>query len=207
MTYANLKGKPRYIFCVPSFYDITLTPLTPPPQLILQRKLGRAPVDDEDGDGQEEGQESQSSPVSAGTIEAKSPIHLVSSNSGTPTPPSSATPTKRDSTASGVLQCQNSTESMNWSRERRRSSRRVKRSSISRKFSNTSSSSRTFSNASTLSEVQPGGGTAGMVGRGVAATKEVESDEELLRPEWALDQIELSDSDSEYFDAQGKQCL
>ena len=31
----------------------------------------------------------------------------------------------------------------------------------------------------------------------------LESDEELLRPEWALDQIELSDSDSEYFDAQG----
>lgn len=34
-------------------------------------------------------------------------------------------------------------------------------------------------------------------------------DEELVRPEWALDQIELSDSDSEleFFDAKGKMVL
>lgn len=98
-----------------------------------------------------------------------------------------------------------STESRNW--EHRRSSRALKRSSVhslgSRKFSSASSRSEGYES----SKRDVGGGKAAASrdsGKGSSMRAESD-DEEALRPEWALDQIELSDSDSdlEFFDAQG----
>ncbi len=181
-------------------------------QLILQKKLGRAPVDEEDGEGQ--GEELQASPSS---VEAKNPVYTIPE---TPTPPSSATPiphpatstphsmgapTKRESLVR-LHQHQSSMESTSsWTWERRRSSHRMKR-----RVSSHSNSSRKVSCSSTDVLHAVGGADGGGAGPGsstlvtkVSSVVSVESDEEIMRPEWALDQIELSDSDSEYFDAQG----
>ena len=114
----------------------------------------------------------------------------------------------RRSSQHAALQNQGSADSWVW--ERRRSKR--KRPSIH------STGSRRFSSASTRSEGEGGDGMRRDSGaaasrnglliasKGASATSFVGSDEEAGRPEWALDQIELSDSDSdlEFFDAKGE---
>lgn len=170
-------------------------------QLILQKKLGRDTLEEEDEEEEEEevdkgageGVESK-----AGQGSASVGIGLEASAS-TATPPISAlsTPTKKEQVKS-----QGSTENLNW--ERRRSSRRSKRASLhsigSRKWSSASSRSDSLqlggSEHSGLKRLSSGGLNK------VAAT--AESDEEPVR--WGLDQIELSDSDSdlEFFDAKGQ---
>lgn len=192
-------------------------------QLILQRKLGRDTLEEEEEEEKEEecdkgvgqGEESthdtdqglpsdektQSSSVGS-TSETPVPASATSMSTATPATPISvfASPTKRE------LKGQSSVDSWNW--ELKRSSHRVKRS---RKWSNASSSSRKWSNASSrsdsmtrvaseLSRRESGGGVSTLVKKLSA----MESDEEPVR--WGLDQIELSDTDSEleFFDAKGE---
>lgn len=151
------------------------------------------------------GSNEQPPSMAAASLVTNDSFEMLSHATSTPvaTPISAATPTatpRRDS-----LQGQSSTDSGHL--ERRRSSRYRKRASIhslhsvgSRKFSNVSRSSEGLVE---LRRESSGTSRSSML----IVNKCAESDEEgSIRPEWALDQIELSDSDSdlEFFDAKGK---
>lgn len=104
------------------------------------------------------------------------------------------------------LQGQGSADSNLWERVRRGGSRHRKRGSL---HSLHSVGSRRFSSASRSSEAagELRKNSLLVVSRGMS-TAESDEDEVSSRPEWALDQIELSDSGSdEFFDAKGEKRL
>ena len=128
----------------------------------------------------------------------------TSAPTATTTTPISAlsTPTKKEQ-----LKDQNSVDSFNWERRR---SRRTKRASIhsigSRKWSSASSRSDSLQQADSEHSLRHlSSGALSALASKVTVT--AESDEEPVR--WGLDQIELSDSDSdlEFFDAKGQYSL
>lgn len=197
-------------------------------QIILQKKLGRNTLQEEEeeeaGQGEEVGEELTDSNIPRTTMAQQrssshdldtllpdtpvppTPSSAASFVSATATPTSTtptsttvfASPAKRDSLA-GTSSSQCSMDS--WGRERRRSSRRLKRNSAgSRRWSNASSTTQQVSELS-IKRGDVGGAKSLLVAN--VAMMSVDSEESVR---WGLDQIELSDSDSdlEFFDAKGK---
>lgn len=149
----------------------------------------------------ETAQESEKGRVALESASSTSDTVTSSAVSATPTPATPATPISTfSSPIKKEVAGQSSVESWNW--ERRRSSRRVKRPSIhsagSRKWSNASS----WSESLQSSDPSLRRDVTGMVSM-LAKKAVMEPEEEPVR--WGLDQIELSDTDSdlEFFDAKG----
>ncbi len=171
-------------------------------QLILQKKLGRTSQEEREEEEEEVIDGGKKAIEGGGVVQSSPGGSDHDLNTPVPTTPSSAIATPTSATPSSSTPSSHRKESLRKSMTgqslfERRSSNRWRKGSIhsscSRKTSNTSSlGSETLPRINNITDP--------------SAHRSNESDEESLRPEWALDQIELEDSDSdlEFFDAQGR---
>jgi len=212
---------------------IKIISIFPHTQLILQRKLGRTfsldngiveEEEEEEKDGEEGGEmveDSQKDAVPHIQTDLSRPLLNSSSSTSTPTTPLDSATAPPPSNVTSVLVKRQSLHGepsvdsigLAGSRERRLSQRLRRNSSrgiLPRKFSSASIRAQESMSPDSLAQQVRSGSLEGRGSTisyhsGVYATSS-SHDDDLIRPEWVFDQIELSDSDSdlEFFDAKGQ---